>query len=125
MTSQSNAMSTQEVAKRFYELAQQGQYDQIQSELFSEDAISTEPEDSLMESVEGLAKIQEKAKIWNEKTEEMHDGYCSEPLVAGNYFSCAMGMDVTIKDQGRVKMDEIAVYEVEDGKIVSEQFFFN
>jgi hypothetical protein len=34
-------------------------------------------------------------------------------------------MDVSLKDQGRVKMDEIALYEVQDGKIVSEQFFFN
>ena len=31
---------------------------------------------------------------------------------------------VTIKGAGRTKMDEIAVYEVKDGKIVKEQFFF-
>jgi limonene-1,2-epoxide hydrolase len=35
-----------------------------------------------------------------------------------------MGMDVTIKGQGRMKMDEVAVYEVKDGKIVLEHFFF-
>jgi ketosteroid isomerase-like protein len=33
-------------------------------------------------------------------------------------------MDVTMKGQGRMKMDEIAVYGVKDGKIVSEQFFY-
>lgn len=125
MTTQTNVMTTQEVANRFNELAQQGQYDQILAELFSEDATSLEPEDSAMESVQGLTKIQEKAKAWNEKVEEMHDGYCSPPLVAGDFFSCAMGMDVTIKEQGRMKMDEIAIYEVKDGKIVSEQFFYN
>jgi hypothetical protein len=32
-------------------------------------------------------------------------------------------MEVT-KGAGRVKMDEVAVYEVRDGKIVKEQFFF-
>ena len=125
MTSQSNAMPTQEVANRFYELAQQGNYDQILSELFSADAISMEPEDSTFESVQGLIKIQEKAAAWKEKTEEVHDGFCSPPLVAGDFFTCAMGMDVTIKEKGRMKMDEIAVYEVKDGKIVSEQFFYN
>jgi hypothetical protein len=31
---------------------------------------------------------------------------------------------VTVKGQGRMKMDEIAVYEVKDGKIVKEQFFY-
>ena len=56
--------------------------------------------------------------------EEMHSGYCSEPVVGGSYFSVAMGMDVTMKGVGRINMDEIAVYEVKDGKIVKEQFFF-
>ncbi len=125
MTTQTTNMSTQEVANRFNELAQQGKYDVIQSELFSEAAISTEPEDSAFESVQGLSKIQEKAKAWQESTEQMHNGYCSQPLVAGNYFTVSMGMDVTIKEQGRMKMDEIAVYEVKEGKIVSEQFFYH
>jgi limonene-1,2-epoxide hydrolase len=35
-----------------------------------------------------------------------------------------MGMDVTMKGAGRINMEEIAVYEVKDGKIVKEQFFF-
>ena len=56
--------------------------------------------------------------------EEMHGGYSNEPQVAGNHFAVAMGMDVTMKGQGRTKMDEIAVYEVKDGKIVKEQFFY-
>ena len=48
----------------------------------------------------------------------------TKPQVAGNFFVCIMGMDVTIKGQPRMKMDEVAVYEVKDGKIVLEQFFF-
>ena len=54
----------------------------------------------------------------------MHGGFTGAPQVAGNYFSVAMGMDCTMKGAGRIKMDEIAVYEVKDGKIVKEQFFF-
>jgi hypothetical protein len=56
--------------------------------------------------------------------EEVYGGYCNEPQVAGNYFVCAMGVDVKMKGQPRGKMDEIALYEVRDGKILSEQFFF-
>ncbi len=56
--------------------------------------------------------------------EEMHDGYSTDPVVAGNFFSVAMGLDATMKGMGRMRMDEIAVYEVKDGKIVKEQFFF-
>jgi len=54
----------------------------------------------------------------------VHGGYTNAPQVAGNFFSCVMGMDVTLKGQPRMKLDEIAVYEVRDGKIVLEQFFF-
>lgn len=54
----------------------------------------------------------------------MHGGWCSPPVVGGNYFSVAMGMDVTMKGAGRMNMDEICVYEVKNGKIVKEQFFY-
>ena len=47
-----------------------------------------------------------------------------EPLVGGNHISLAMGMDVSMKGMGRMKMDEVVVYEVKDGKIVKEQFFY-
>ena len=117
-------MTTQEVADRFNELAQQGQFEQVLEELFSQDAVSIEPAHAPWQTVHGLDAIKEKGKIWHDMTEEMHGGYTSAPLVAGNFFTCTMGMDVTIKGQGRMKMDEVAVYEVKDGKIVSEQFFF-
>jgi len=33
-------------------------------------------------------------------------------------------VDITVQGFGRIKMDEIMVYEVNDGQIVSEQFFY-
>ncbi len=117
--------TTTEVAARFNELAKEGKYDQIQDELYADNAVSVEPSTSPgMQSVESLAAIKEKGKQFNEMVEEMHDGYATDPVVAGNHFSVAMGMDVTMKGQGRNKMDEIAIYEVKDGKIVKEQFFY-
>ena len=56
--------------------------------------------------------------------EEVHGGWCSAPVVGGKYFSVGMGMDVTFKGQPRMNVDEVCVYEVENGKIVKEQFFF-
>jgi hypothetical protein len=118
-------MTTQEVANRFHELAQTGQWDKIQDELFAENAVSTEPPHAQgLQSVEGIAAIRQKGKQFGEMVEEMHGGYSSAPLVGGRFFSVAMGMDVTYKGMGRQKMDEIAVYEVKDGKIVKEQFFY-
>ena len=117
--------TTTEVANRFNELAKEGKWDEIQNELFADNAKSIEPANSPgLQSVEGLEAIRQKGKQFNEMVEEMHGGYSSEPLVAGNHFSVAMGMDVTMKGMGRTKMDEIALYEVKDGKIVKEQFFY-
>lgn len=117
-------MTTQEVANRFYELMEKGQFDIIYSELYSKEAKSIEPAGGPFKNVEGIDAILEKGKQWHEQIEEMHGGYTNAPIVAGNYFACAMGMDVTVKGQPRMSMDEIALYEVKDGKIVCEQFFF-
>jgi len=118
-------MTTQEIANRFNELAQSNQWDKIQDELFAENAVSIEPADSPgMKSVEGLAAIREKGKQFGEMVEEMHGGYTTAPVVGGRFFSVGMGMDCTMKGMGRQKLEEIAVYEVKDGKIVKEQFFY-
>jgi ketosteroid isomerase-like protein len=118
-------MTTTNVANRFNELAQSGQWDQIQDELFADNAVSIEPENSPgLKTVQGIEAIKQKGRQFGEMVEEMHGGYSNAPQVAGNHFAVVMGMDVTMKGQGRMKMDEIAVYEVKDGKIVKEQFFY-
>lgn len=125
MPTMEGVMTTQDVANQFNELAQTGQWDKIQNELYADDAVSIEPENSPgLQTVKGLEAIKEKGKQFGEMLEEMHGGYSKEPQVAGDHFSIAMGMDVTMKGQGRMSMDEIAVYQVKDGKIVKEQFFY-
>jgi SnoaL-like domain len=126
-TTESAVLTTQEVANRFNELAQSGQWDKIQEELFSEDSVSIEPPHGVamgMSNAAGIAAIKAKGEAFGKMVEEMHGGYSTPPVVGGNFFSVAMGMDVTMKGAGRVKMDEVAVYEVKNGKIVSEQFFY-
>ena len=118
-------MTTQQIANRFYELAQQGNWHQIQDELFSPEAKSIEPAGTPgLPTVQGLDKIKRKANDWDSMVEATHGGYCNQPQVAGKFFTCTMGADVTIKGQGRTMMDEVAIYEVQDGKIVTEQFFY-
>ncbi len=127
MSTETAVRTTQEVADRFSELAEQYQFDQIQNELFADNAVSIEPPHAAqagLRNAEGLDEIRKKGEEWNQMVEEMHSGYTSPAVVGGNFFSVAMGMDVTLKGAGRMKMDEIAVYEVKNGKIVREQFFF-
>jgi hypothetical protein len=121
-------MTTQEVANRYMELEKEGKWLEIHDELYSQDAVSIEPEHAAAMGMQtittGMDAIRAKGKAWNEGIEEMHGGYCSEPVVGGDFFSVSMGMDCTMKGMGRMKLDEIAVFEVKDGKIVKEQFFF-
>lgn len=125
MSTTEAVMTTQQVADRFNELAQTGQWDQIQTELYADNAVSIEPEHAQgFQTVSGIDAIRGKGKQFSEMVEEMHGGYSNKPEVAGNHFAVAMGMDVTMKGMGRAKLDEIAVYEVKDGKVVKEQFFY-
>ena len=125
MLTQDAVMTTHDVASRFHELSQSGEWETIHNELYADNAVSIEPENSPgMKTVEGIEAIKQKGKQFGEMVEEMHGGYSNEPQIAGNHFAVAMGMDVSMKGQGRSKMDEIAVYEVKDGKIVKEQFFY-
>ena len=75
--------------------------------------------------VEGFEGIQKKGEWWQENF-EVHSSTASQPIVADNWFSVKFEMDTTHKPSGqRSQMSEIAVYQVEDGKIVKEQFFYD
>ena len=125
MSTAEAVMTTQEVANRLSELFKEGKWTQIQDELFSEDAVSIEPENAPgMQTVKGIDAIRQKGKEFNDSVEEMHGGFAGEPIVGGNFIAVSMGMDATMKGTGRMKMDEIALYEVKEGKIVREQFFY-
>jgi hypothetical protein len=54
--------------------------------------------------------------------EKVKDTKVSEPLVVGNSFAVTIHMDVTMKGKGQMDMTELCVYEVKDGKIISESF---
>jgi ketosteroid isomerase-like protein len=119
-------MDIQQVAHRLVELCRAGKYDQAQEELYADAAVSIEGDGQKAESiVRGMAAIREKGKQWADNLVEVHGGSVSDPVIADGWFSVAMGLDATYKDMGRVAMKEIAVYQVRDGKITHEQFFYN
>lgn len=120
-------MTIQAIANRYYELAQTGQIKQIQDELYAPDAVSVEPQNAsqLPIQVQGLDAMREKEHNFYQLVETMHGGYCGEPIVSSYHFACIMGMDVTLKGQTRKNKEQIGVFEVADGKIVREQFFYN
>ena len=116
-------MSTQAVANRLVELCRQGDFQTAQRELYASDAASYEPEGSPWQDVKGTEALQEKGRQWGEMVDEFHGIEVSQPIVADPFFSVSMMMDVTMNGE-RSTNREIAVYELKDGKVVSERFFY-
>jgi len=124
MSTSTKTMTTQEVANRLVELMRMGQVGQAQEELFSDDIISIEPEHAPIKSAKGKKNVMAKGAEFASMIETRHGGSFSDAVVGGRYFSCAMTLDATFKGAGRMNLDEICLFEVKDGKIVTEQFFF-
>ncbi len=120
-------MTTQEIANKWAEYCRTGQMDRAQEELYSDDCISLEMEGAqgFPQRVEGIKAIVEKGKLWEGMVEEFHGLEIEGPIVAGNHFTATMKMDITMKGQPRRNDEEIALFRVENGKIVSEQFFYS
>lgn len=117
--------TTQEVANRLVELCRVGDYDRVYDELFHEEVVAIEPETARVPGkTVGIAAIKAKGAEFNNMIEEMHGGFVSDPLVAGDFITLTMGFEATFKERGRVKEDEVVVYQVKDGKIISEQYFY-
>ena len=118
-------MSTQEIAARLHELFQHGKFAQAQEELFADDASSTESDMSGGRvTVKGREALKKKEHDFNGSIEEMHGGYSNPPQVYGNFIFLEMGIDATFKEHGHIVMTEMCKYEVKDGKIISEEFFY-
>ena len=121
-------MKIEQIAQRLVELCREGKFEQAQKELYADDAISIEAEGTPMAAggpAKGLESIYEKGRQFNAGIEAYHGMQVSEPLVAENWFSVKMVLDVTMKQWGRQVMQEICVYHVRNGKIDREQFFYD
>jgi hypothetical protein len=125
MTTSKTTMTTQEVAARFDELAQQEKWFEIQDELFADNVKSVDPPNSLYFGyAEGKAPVRRKGMDWVQKVKAAHELSTTRPVVAGNHFAVGRNVDITTEDFGRIKIEEIMLYEVKDGQIVLEQFFY-
>lgn len=119
------ALTTQEVANRFNELAQQEKWFEIQEELFAENVRSIDPPNSpYFGYAEGKEAVRKKGEAFVGRITAANKLYTSEPLVIGNHFTVAREKDLMVTPHGRVHIKQIMLYEVKDGEIVLEQFFY-
>jgi hypothetical protein len=117
-------METKDVARKLVDYCRKGDWSGAQNELYAENAKSIEPyaSDDFARETSGLKNIKAKIAKFNSMVETMHSITVSEPLVVGSTIAFVLTMDATMKGE-RMKMEELCVYQVKDGKIISEEFF--
>lgn len=125
MSTTTAVMTTKQVADRLVALCRQGKFVDAIKELYAPDVASTEPQRGPGPAlVKGFDAVLDKSVRFGNGIEEVFSNVISDPLVAENFFSVAMSMDLSMKGMGRMKMEEIAVYQVRDGRIISDHFFY-
>jgi hypothetical protein len=119
------AWTTHEVALRFNDLAQHEKWFEIQEELFADNVRSVEPPTArYFKNAEGKVAVRKKGEDWVKRIEAAHKRHTTKPVVAGNHFVVGREVDITVKELGRIQINELMMYEVRGGKIVSEHFFY-
>jgi ketosteroid isomerase-like protein len=114
-------MTARELGQKLVELARKDDYPTIYSELYSPTVVSTEADGK---TYTGMAEIEAKNEWWS-STMEVHSTECSDAFPHGDSFAIIWKMDLTEKASGhRFVMEEVAVYDVADGRIVKERFFY-
>lgn len=117
-------MNTKDVANQLVAYCRNNEEEKAYQELYSPEIVSVEMQEPMKE-VHGFEGIQKKGQWWKDNF-EVHKIEVSEPLVADSHFTVKFWMDTTHKPSGqRSQTSEIAIYEVKDGKIWKEQFFYD
>jgi hypothetical protein len=114
-------MKIQQIAGEVVKLIREGKNKQAKQIFYADDIVSIEGNG---DKLEGIEAIHQKSIDWAAQVSEVHSASVSEPLIAADHFALNIKMDISYKNGYRAALDEIAVYEVNDGKIVFEQYFF-
>ncbi|MEO6025124.1 MAG: nuclear transport factor 2 family protein [Burkholderiales bacterium] len=120
-------MNTMEIAKQLVELCRQGKNTEALDTLFADDVVSVEAVamPGGQQEANGLAAVRGKGDWWR-ANHEIHSASVTGPWPHGDRFIVGFQYDVTNKPSGkRMKMDEVGLYSVHNGKIVREEFFYD
>ncbi len=116
-------MTTQHVADRLVELCKKWDYETAYAELYSPEIISTELDGGV---TTGMEAVLAKSAKRGEMMEKYISGRCGEATVAWNIISVPMGFTCIYKGKTEESVEEeIAIYEVKEGKITREWFFYD
>jgi hypothetical protein len=117
---------TTTIGQKYVDLCKQGKFEACLQELFSDDAVSVEAwtPPGVEPITRGLSAIRAKGAAWV-RDHQIHAIELSGPFPLEQRFAVFFRFDVTNKpSQRRMSMEEVALFTVESGKIVREEFFY-
>jgi hypothetical protein len=119
--------ATGAVAQELVSLCRAGRNLDAIAKLYSTKIVSIEPAGvaALPSETTGIDAIRRKNEWWFANY-EIHDVEVNGPFVGEHQFAVQYDFETTFRPTGRRgRMSEMALYTVQDGKIVREQFFYN
>lgn len=118
-------MTTKDVAQQLMNLLPQGKYNEIYDTLFHTEKVRhIEPQSPHFADLTGVLAIKEKDQTMGANIASVEDIQVGEAVTSANHIALPYKIAFTLKDGQSVTLDEIILYEVEEGKIISEQFFY-
>ena len=118
-------MNTHELAAQFTALCQAGRLLEAVETFYDDSIVSIEALDFLGgRQMQGKEAVRRKNETWLADN-EVHRAEVSGPFTSPERFALVWDFDWTRRATGeRVRMKEVAVYEVVEGKIVREEFLY-
>lgn len=114
-------MTANEVGQQLVEHFNKGEFGPIYQNLYCKDILSVEADGK---EYKGMDAINAKNEWW-ESSFETHSTSAKGPFPHGDQFAVIFNMDITERASGnRFTMEEVAVYRVQDDRIVEERFFY-
>ena len=122
------ALTMQALVPQFIERIKTGDFLDAINTFFSDDIESIEcfkDGNGRPKVQKGIEAIRKKNEWWGEN-QEVHSFEVGEPMIGETMFSVRYKLDATDKRANqRYQVEEIAVYTVENGKIIREEFFYD
>lgn len=116
-------MTVADVAKQFTAALKKQDYPAAEA-FWADDVVSIEAMEGPNQRAVGKAAVHGKSEWWF-GAHEVHSFGVEGPFVNGDQFALGFKIDVTNRESGqRMKMDEIGLYTVKNGKISEERFFY-
>lgn len=123
-------MDAKQVGQKLVELCRAGKNMEAIDKLYGKDIVSIDVmgNEQMPREMKGIDQVRGKNDWWI-KNNEVHKVSAEGPFPNQDKFAVKFHYEVTPKSgpmKGKkMKMDEVAVYTVKDGKIVREEFFYD